>query len=469
MQLAVTHDNSYAASLMLKTVAAGWNAVREDWLPTEAVNMSDLLALFKYFPTLAVPFLTEQIKLVQFGERLYLECSAPCAERCTSRWIRAAVSLTPIQTNGKWDYLTEEYVAYMAATCPPSLIQKIINKAITLTTSKGKGRFSVIQNVIPVRNCNSVELLQAAVSIAESQGNAILFKSEVIAAVTDLHWSVYGQADHVFSLTMYGLLLLLFTLLVVMFDTLASSTKQWQVGVGWTLQGIKCIIFTGYFVIQEYRELKYQGYADWLWDAWNIMDATAYGLIYLGVIVQACSYHNHPAHSKAANVINAIAAVLLWFKLLHYMRPYKATGVLVSMIFKILMKIRAFMLVLAVVVVGFATAFYSVLSTDKASSSIDSTLKYNTVDAALRTSFAYMLGTYELAVLDAGPSDVMLSILWAVFSVIVSILLLNLLIAIISNNFEKLYETSEHSYMMEKTKVVLLSHIKLTESRKKRS
>eukprot|EP00953_Heterococcus_sp_UTEX-ZZ885_P018953 10587-Heterococcus_DN1.PRE.1 len=199
------------------------------------------------------------------------------------------------------------------------------------------------------------------------------------------------------------------------------------------------------------------------------MDVTAYSLIYLDVIVQACSDPEHPAQIKAANIINAVAAVLLWFKLLHYMRPYKATGVLVSMIFKILMKIRAFMLVLAVVVIGFATAFYSILDTDKTSSNIhDTALKYNTVDAALRTSFAYMLGDYELAVLDAGPSDVMLSILWVVFSVIVSILLLNLLIAIISYNFEKLYETSEHSYMMEKSKVVLLSHIKLSDSRKKK-
>jgi Ion transport protein len=148
------------------------------------------------------------------------------------------------------------------------------------------------------------------------------------------------------------------------------------------------------------------------------------------------------------------------------MRPYKATGVLVSMIFKILMKVVPFMIVLAIVILGFATAFYSILDTDKASSNNASALKYNTVDAALRTSFSYMLGSYELVVLDAGPSDVMLSILWAVFSVIVSILLLNLLIAIISYNFEKLYETSEHSYMMEKTKVVLQCHMNLSSRRR---
>jgi hypothetical protein len=73
-----------------------------------------------------------------------------------------------------------------------------------------------------------------------------------------------------------------------------------------------------------------------------------------------------------------------------------------------------------------------------------------------------MLGNFELGELDDGTSRVMLSLLWIVFSVIISVLLLNLLIANISYNFEKFYETSEHSYMMEKTKVVLLSNCRLS-------
>jgi Ion transport protein len=316
----------------------------------------------------------------------------------------------------------------------------------------------IVQYAIPVRNCKTIELLESAVEIADNQDSALLFKSEVIAGVTNLHWNLYGRGDHIFSLVIYMLLLGLFTLLIVVFNIWVTTNTSLII-IAWTLQGIKCCL-TLYFVKQEYLELMHKGPIVWFYDAWNIMDVTAYSLIYLGVIVQACSDHNHPAQSKAANIINAIAAVLLWFKLLHYMRPYKATGVLVSMIFKILMKTRAFMLVLAIVILGFATAFYSILDTDKASSNNASVSKYNTVGNALRASFSYMLGTYELAVLDAGPSDVMLSILWAVFSVIVTILLLNVLIANISYNFQKLYETSEHCYIMEK--VVLLSHIKLS-------
>jgi Ion transport protein len=487
MQLVIKHNSSYAASLILRVVARSWNSA----VSPDAIYMPDLIDLLEAFPTLTVPFLTDQIKHIQVAEPFYLTFGNVCAAGCKSQWVRAAISLQAVSALN-WNTITQEHLNYMADTYRTDLIQSIIERFLHLDekvtaqffydnmdeflhyapgmvrdfliNAYGKRILSrpiFVQHAIPVRNCNTIELLEAAVTIAESQDSALLFKSEVIAAVTDLHWNLFGRADHIFSLLMYILLLALFTLLIVVFDTWVTTSTSLKT-LAWTLQGIKCIIFTGYFIVQEYRELMYEGFAKWVWDAWNIMDITAYGLIYASVIVQACSNPEQPAHSKAANVINAIAAVLLWCKLLHYMRPYKATGVLVSMIFKILMKIRAFMVVLAVVVTGFATAFYSILSVKDS----DDPLNYSYPHMAVRTSFAYMLGNYELAVLDVGPSQVMLSILWIVFSVIVSILLLNLLIAIISYNFEKLYETSEHSFMMEKTKVVLLSNIKLSDRRR---
>jgi Ion transport protein len=458
MQLAIEYKHRHAASLLLKTIAVGWNAATKDWSPADAINMPDLVELFRAFPALAVPFMTDQMKLVQVGR---------CAEiGYGSNLVTAAASLEAWALKYELIEILDKYHYSMGGFVPLTLMYLFFKRIVTHASLRFKGEynFNVMQHAIPVRNCNTMELLYTAIEIAEKQQNTLLFKSEVIAAVTDLHWNLHGRADHVFSLVLYVLLLALFTLLIVMFDTWASSTQQWQVVVGWLLQAIKCVIITWYFnkiVWQELRELRYSGFTVWTWDAWNTMAVTAFSLVYAGVIVQACSNPEQPANSKAANVINAIAAVLLWFKLLHYMTPYRATGILVSMIFRILIELKSFMLVLAIVVVGFATAFYTILDTDETSSSIDSALKYNTVDAALRTSFAYMLGDYELAVLDAGPSDVMLSILWVVFTVIVTILLLNILIAIISYNFEKLYETGEHSYMLERTKAVALSYIKL--------
>jgi hypothetical protein len=69
-----------------------------------------------------------------------------------------------------------------------------------------------------VANCNTIELLKFAVQIAEQQQNPIIFKSEVLAAVTDLHWSTYGKKGHDTSLCMYLVLLVVFVLLILQFD-----------------------------------------------------------------------------------------------------------------------------------------------------------------------------------------------------------------------------------------------------------
>jgi Ion transport protein len=449
---------------MLKIVAMSWNAL------ADAVYMPDLVKLLEVFPTLAAPFLADQINLVKYARRFSLRSDDLCYEKCSPQWVRTAASLEPViaYTDSDWDTVTKKYMEYIAESYGTNLIQSAIESAASMMRSKTTGSIPMMQQVIPVRNCNTIELLRAAVSLAESSKSESVFKSEVIAAITDVHWNLYGKADHIHSLIVYVLLLALFTVLIVMFDTWVTASYSLKI-LAWTLQGIKCIILTGYFVMQEVRELRHEvrefeleGFVKWFWDAWNIMDITAYSLIYAAVGVQSRSHPEQIEHIKAASVINAIAAVLLWFKLLHYMRPYKATGVLVSMIFKILLSIRPFILVLAIVVLGFATAFYTILSVNGS----DDPLNYSSPQTALRSSFAYMLGDYELAVLDAGSPQVILSLLWVVFSVIVSILLLNLLIAIISYNYEKLDDSSEHSYMMEKTKVVILCNMKLSSNRK---
>jgi hypothetical protein len=128
-----------------------------------------------------------------------------------------------------WNRVTREYLKYIAKAYTTGLTQLIIESAIDIKCSMARSQLLIItQHAIPVRNCNTIELLKAAVKIAESQGSALLVRSEVIAAVTDLHWSLYGEADHLSSLFRYTLLLALFTLLIVMFDTWGYCKPQSQ-------------------------------------------------------------------------------------------------------------------------------------------------------------------------------------------------------------------------------------------------
>jgi hypothetical protein len=63
----------------------------------------------------------------------------------------------------------------------------------------------------------------------------------------------------------------------------------------------------------------------------------------------------------------------------------------------------------------------------------------------------------------AGPTPVMLSLLWAVFMIIVAIVLLNVLIAIISDSFARLSAMRIPNWRLQKTQLVLSSYAKLSE------
>eukprot|EP00953_Heterococcus_sp_UTEX-ZZ885_P018955 10588-Heterococcus_DN1.PRE.2 len=91
MQLILHSEHSHAASLVLRVLAKSWHT-----LPADAIHMPDLIDLLKKFPTLAVPFLADQVKLVQLGERFYLTSDLLRAARCGSHWTRAAASLQAV-------------------------------------------------------------------------------------------------------------------------------------------------------------------------------------------------------------------------------------------------------------------------------------------------------------------------------------------------------------------------------------
>jgi uncharacterized membrane protein len=381
MQLVIERSNSHAASLILKTVAVAWKTSLVhcgQWSPADAIYMPDLVELLQRFRTLAVRFLTDEIKLVPSGVPLSLKKSGGHLhgiECYTSQCLRAAVIPQVVRYISDLRVGITEYVDYVATAYSKTTMQRflqfVMQRAAAMTSAQSKADFKIKQHVIPIRNCNTIELLEAAVIIAESQDSALLFKSEVIAAVTDLHWSLYGRADHISGLLMYILLLTVFTAVLVMYDTWYTSAKLWQYVLGWTLQGIKTVIIGFNFGRQDFRNLMHHKLAAVrMWDAWNTMGVTAYFLTFISALLPICS-NKVPYDGKVVNILDAIAAVLLWFKLLHYMRPYKATGVLVSMIFKILMKIRAFILVLTVVVIGFSSAFYTILRFDSPQTSLN--------------------------------------------------------------------------------------------------
>ncbi|KAG5189053.1 Ion transport protein-domain-containing protein, partial [Tribonema minus] len=276
-----------------------------------------------------------------------------------------------------------------------------------------------------------------------------LFDTASMAAAVEVHWQLYGRSGHIRSLGLYILLISDFVVCTIWFHALSFGTLAERI-TAWALQAIKLVLAL-WFLRKELRQLQSQGgplkeqIQEYFTDPWNLLDLSAYALLFIGVAAQVST-----RKSLLADCTNSIVALLLWFKLLYFMRPFRSTGPLINTIFEIMADMRTFLVILLVVVVGFANAFYAILGRalteqecDEKSTSTARASCYEKLAAgpspsfsspwkAVRSSLSYMLGGYDLDELDAGSAPVLLSLLWLACMLLVTIILLNVLIAIIS-------------------------------------
>ena len=163
----------------------------------------------------------------------------------------------------------------------------------------------------------------------------------------------------------------------------------------------------------------------------NYVDLTAYALIY------AASYYRtrDVSESDLSSSLISITIVMCWYKLTYFLRPFKSTGHLIGMIEGIAWEIRYFLLILALILFGFSQALYVLSQGDPDSD-------FGTASTAYVSAFNYMVGNSSFPLV--GTSNPELATFLAVMLVVVTtILLLNLLISIMSNTYQKIQANAD--------------------------
>ncbi len=63
--------------------------------------------------------------------------------------------------------------------------------------------------------------------------------------------------------------------------------------------------------------------------------------------------------------IQAIVTFFMWFKILYFLRIYRSTGYLISMIFEVVKDMRFFFLVLLITIIAFADSLLSIANANE--------------------------------------------------------------------------------------------------------
>lgn len=209
------------------------------------------------------------------------------------------------------------------------------------------------------------------------------------------------------------------------------------------------LLFATYFVINEIKQLKEEG-VNYLYSFWNYIDLIPPIGMYIiaGTLVLGLFDIKMPMAVERS--ILSIVTFFMWMKFLYFLRIFRNTGYLIRMIVEVVKDMRHFFTVLFITIAAFGDSFLT-LSYGNPADSEDRFVSGFT-DSLIYT-YRMILGDFDTGAFGtvAQPLVMAMFLLCTIFNMIV---MLNLLIAIISESFARVTSLSEQATYQERCSMI---------------
>lgn len=210
-------------------------------------------------------------------------------------------------------------------------------------------------------------------------------------------------------------------------------------------------VLTVDFLWQELRQIWHFG-PRFFSHAWDLLDCGS-----ICLFVASISLHYSCSSGASPSVLRGLASVqigLLFLRLLYYAMASDKLGSFVRMVLETARDLVLFFLFLAVIFVGFALSIITAQGPDAS------------VRQTFIKLFTMIFGDFDVSFLDdveAGALglDDLTRVLAALYMVLVTIILLNLLIAIINESYERIRENEQWESLRNKALLVVESETQL--------
>ncbi|GIL62296.1 hypothetical protein Vafri_16581 [Volvox africanus] len=210
-------------------------------------------------------------------------------------------------------------------------------------------------------------------------------------------------------------------------------------------------VMTVDFLVQELRQIRHFG---WLFftHTWDLLDACSVALVVASVTLHfSCTSGVSPLTLRG---LASVQIVLLFMRLLYYAMASDKLGSFVRMVLETTYDLVMFFAFLSVVFVGFALAI------------IVSQGTFADEEQTFIKLFTMMYGDFDvnfLSTLDSGALglDALTRVLASVYMILVTIILLNLLISVISESYERIRENEKWESLRNKALLVVESETQL--------
>ncbi|GMH77433.1 hypothetical protein TrST_g9197 [Triparma strigata] len=342
----------------------------------------------------------------------------------------------------------------------------------------------VMAKFVPIKGIAAKDsiFLEKLTKAATSVGNYKAFENEVVRSVIEHKWDKFAKKMFLKHMYLYIIMVICMTVDAFLNKTLTNGTSWWcvldtsqsrcektrddKLGLDtlddyqllWRLPMLIAVGLWARFCWHELKQLHHTSLREHFDDIWNLLDFTSLGLMFLAYMFRVLYWFDYVGNTYTT-VLLSFALPLTWLNMLYFLQGFDESGRLVRMILGIVQGTKFFLLILVVCMVGFAAGFF-VLYENQSPEVLqqgDSRVEHISPTMSIFSSYTLMLGEFEVTDFPNTSFGEFVSaiILFCVFTFFINIIMLNLLIAIMGDIFDKVQESATAEFLFARTQIIL--------------
>ena len=220
--------------------------------------------------------------------------------------------------------------------------------------------------MIPLKNAATIEMLECFVEVSDLLDNVEIFASPIGSTALKYYWDEHGKTLHLQEMIKYIICLIMFMFCLYSYQFYFQNVNHIIFTIGTNIIDVFMIIIFLYYLYSEITQclVKYKrvckkiksqqflkntynillycfipdekggeqndGYirvgafliSQFIMDIWNAIDVSIILSGITGLVMRIVANKDSPS----SRIALSITSILMWFKLLYYMRPFSASG-----------------------------------------------------------------------------------------------------------------------------------------------
>ncbi|GFO42754.1 transient receptor potential cation channel subfamily v member 6, partial [Plakobranchus ocellatus] len=281
-----------------------------------------------------------------------------------------------------------------------------------------------------------------------------MLEGGVIRQLLGEKWKTFAQTRFIVRLILAFIHLTLFSIAIY---TRPSGDKLLEYSgtkdaVRYTCEALVCFscLVT---VVYEVMEISTQGIASFIKNCTHAPAQTVHLISCL--LILACVPFRVTGLHRVEDILLILAAPCAWFFLLFFARGQQRFGPFVTMIYKMIAgDLFRFGIIYFIFLIGFTQGFFFLFK--DVTPTGDDVANFSTLPETILNLFQMTLGEFKYEVFSYSHHSWLTKIIFALFMILVPILLLNMLIAMMGNTYTQVISKSTKEWWKQWAKIVVV-------------